>query len=125
MIGELTQLIGKEDRRWHSFGFNIPDEPETPGRPENVVVTALPDQQVQAECDSVSFAEYYRFWIQPQGATEPQDAGSSREPSLKLENVAPGTRLKVFVSAVNKAGHEGPRSEPAEITVVRLTAAAA
>ena len=124
LISELDQLLDGEDRRWHSFGFNMPSEPDTPGQPKNLVVTPLPNQQAQAECDPLSFAENYRFWIQPHGVSEPQAAGSSREPSFKLENVTPGIRTKVFVSAVNKAGNEGPRSEPVEFTLPSVAAVA-
>ena len=126
LVNELTQLIGRESRRWHSFGFNIPAEPDTPEKPQGVAVTPGGPQQLDVACAPVSFADHYRFWTQPEGSTDAAvEAGSSREPSLTLANLAGGARLKVFVSAVNKAGNEGPRSEPVEATVPGETAAAA
>ena len=54
----------------------------------------------------------------------PVDAGSSKEPSLTVQNLTGGEALKVFVSAVNKSGREGARSEPVEATVPAEAAAA-
>ena len=93
LINELTQLIGNADRRWHSFGFNIPEEPETPGQPQLVSVTAIAPGQLHLECDSVPFADHYRFWNQPHGSTEaPVEVGSSKEPSILLDDLAGGSR---------------------------------
>jgi hypothetical protein len=124
LINELTQLIGREDARWHSFGLNIPAEPDTPAAPQNLTATSTAPHQLHAGCDPVPFADHYRFWTQPSGSdADPVQVGSSKEPSLMLENLAGGSRWKVSVSAVNKAGHEGPRSSVAEVIVLASAAA--
>ncbi|MBI3414106.1 MAG: hypothetical protein HY043_02110 [Verrucomicrobia bacterium] len=119
LVNELDQLIGKEARRWHSFGFNIPAEPATPGQPVNVTVAANAPGELHIECDAVSYADHYRFWTQPVGSIDaPVDAGSAKEPSLVLENLAGGSQWNVSVSAVNHAGNEGPRSASVQATVL-------
>ena len=119
LINELDQLIGKEDRRRHSFGFNIPAEPATPTQPVNITVAANVPLELHIECDAVPFADHYRFWMQPAGSLDaPVNAGSAKEPLLVLENLAGGSQWNVSVSAVNHAGNEGPRSAAVPATVL-------
>jgi hypothetical protein len=123
LIGELKQLIGTSDGRWRRFGFNIPDEPEIPTQPEGVQVNNSTPGQLLVSCAPVPFAERYRWFVQKTGTTgEPTPAGSSNEPLFVLENLEAEARFNVVVSAVNLAGKEGPRSEPAVAEVVAKAA---
>jgi hypothetical protein len=118
LCGELEQLIGPSDRRWRRFGLNIPAEPETPSQPQQVQVDNSTPGQLLTSCPPVAFAERYRFFIQRVGlAGEPTPVGSAVEPLFVIENLDAG-RFNVFMSAVNFAGNEGPRSEAivAEVT---------
>ena len=40
LIRELGQLLDDDDHTWHAFGLNRPADPEAPGIPENLVLTA-------------------------------------------------------------------------------------
>ncbi len=118
LADELKQLIGRKDRRWRVFGFNIPAEPETPVRPREVVVSNGAAGQLVAQCEPVAYADRYRFWTQEHGSlAEPSLAGSSDEPFFIIDGLPPGSFWNVSVSAVNSNGAEGPRSEPAEGSV--------
>ena len=115
LVSELTQLIGREDSRWHRFGFNVPTEPETPSQPQNVQANNTSPGQLLVSCDPVPYAERYRFFIQKAGSSsEPETAGTSFEPLFRIEgeDLVSGGRYNVLVSAVNLSGREGLRSEP-------------
>jgi hypothetical protein len=112
LISELEQLIPADDVRWRRFGFNIPAEPETPARPEQVQVNNNTPGQLVVSCAPVSFAVYYRCFAARVGSTsEPVPVGTSSEPLFVIETLEGGARYNVFVSAVNSSGNEGPRSE--------------
>ena len=116
---ELNELIGDEDARWKAFGLNAPGEPHTPPASTEVTVeNDIPGQLV------VPCADHYRVFTQPAGSNaEPQPVGSSGEPVFVIEGLAAGTAWKVYVSAVNSVGAEGPRSQPVPTTVLAAEAA--
>ena len=123
LICELDQLIEPLDARWLSFGFNMPDAPEVPAVPQNVVVEALSPGQLFVTCDPSPLADRYRFWKQAQGAlTEPELAGSSVEPAFVIDDLTPGTTYLISVSAVSEGGNESLRSEP--VSAIPLAQAA-
>ena len=123
LSNELKQLIGKDDRRWRRFGLNIPGEPETPDQPRELEASASAPGKVLVSCAAVAFAERYRFYAQKADvAGDPTAIGSSNEPLFVMENLDGGARYNVFVSAVNFAGNEGPRSK-AVVTEVMARAA--
>lgn len=125
LIGELRQVIGTGDARWRNFGFNIPDEPETPGQPVNVTVNNATPGQLLVACDAVPWAARYRFWKQGIGsALEPVAAGTSAEPVCVIEDLPGGEKFNIFVSAVNETGREGVRSVPAEAQTLPTAAVA-
>ena len=118
LADELKQLIGRKDRRWRVFGLNIPAEPETPGRPQQITVSAAGPGQLLVRCEPVAYAERYRFWSQEHGAMgEASLAVSSDEPFSVIDGLPTGSLWQVWVSAVNANGAEGPRSEPVEGSV--------
>jgi hypothetical protein len=112
LMDELKQLIGRQDPRWRDFGFNVPAEPATPAAPQRVTAQALPPGQLLVTCDPVPFADHYRVWTQgADSQLPPALASSSQEPMFLLKDLPAGEQLKLFVSAVNSAGTEGPMSE--------------
>jgi hypothetical protein len=121
--GELRQILELNDQRWHRFGLNAPAEPETPDQPEDVQVNNTMPGTLLVSCPTVPFAERFRFFIQKVGTTgEPVAVGSSSAPLFAIENVEPGARYNVFVSAVNLAGNEGPRSKAVAAEVIARAA---
>jgi len=124
LCNELSELIGDEDARWKAFGLNAPGEPSVPPAPTEVAVENDIPCQLVVTCAAVPFADYYRFFTQPAGSNaEPQPVGSSGEPVLVIEGLAPGASWKILVSAVNTAGSEGPRSDAVATTVLAAEAA--
>jgi hypothetical protein len=90
-----------------------------------VTVNNATPGQLLATCDAVPWAARYRFWVQGRNsALEPVGAGTSAEPVCVLENLPGGEAFNVFVSAVNTAGAEGPRSEAVEAQVLPAAAVA-
>lgn len=119
LCNELSELIGDEDARWKAFGLNAPGEPHVPPAPTEVAVENDIPGQLVVTCAAVPFASHYRIFTQPVGSNaEPQQVGSSGEPVFVLEGLAAGTGWKVFVSAVNSVGTEGPPSEAVATTVL-------
>ena len=112
LCGELKQLIGTSDPRWHRFGLNIPAEPEKPAQPDGLEVSSDMPGKALVSCATVPYAKRYRFFLQKAGTTgEPVAVGTSSEPLFLIEKFDGGGRYHVFVSAVNRAGNEGPRSK--------------
>jgi hypothetical protein len=65
----------------------------------------------------------HRFFVQKAGTTgEPATVGSSSEPLFVIERLEAGARYHVFVSAVNLAGNEGPRSKAVSAEVIAKAA---
>ena len=63
-------------------------------------------------CATVPYAKRYRLFIQKAGTTgEPVAVGTASEPLFLIEYFEGGGRYNIFVSAVNLAGKEGPRSK--------------
>jgi len=123
LCGELKQLIGPKDHRWHRFGLNVPAEPQTPPQPANVEVNSATPGQVLVSCATVPYAKRYRFFIQKVGvAGEPAAVGGSSEPLFVVEHLDAGGRYNLFVSAVNRAGNEGPKSKVVVADVVAKAA---
>ena len=121
---ELSELIGDEDPRWKAFGLNAPGEPHTPPAPTEVTVENDIPGQLVVTCAAGPCADHYRVFTQPAGSNaEPQPVGSSGEPVFVIEGLAAGTAWKVFVSAVNSVGAEGPRSQPVATSVLAAEAA--
>jgi hypothetical protein len=119
LISELEQRIPSDDLRWRRFGFNIPAEPETPARPEQVQVNNNTPGQLVVSCPPVSFATYYRCFAARVGSTsEPVPVGTSSEPLFVIETLEGGARYNIFMSAVNSSGNEGPRSEVVVVEVL-------
>jgi hypothetical protein len=115
LIVELGRLIPGHDPRWLRFGLNMPDAPEVPDVPENVVVNNSLPGKLLVTCDAATGASYYRFWKQvPEADAEPVFVGSAQEPQFIIEGLKAGVAVKVFVSAVNAAGGESRRSAPGE-----------
>jgi hypothetical protein len=91
-----------------------PAEPERPAQPDGLEVSSTMPGKALVSCATVAYAKRYRFFIQKAGTTgEPVAVGTSSEPLFLIENFEGGGRYHVFVSAVNRAGNEGPRSKAA------------
>lgn len=123
LFAELSRLLPGSDPRWLRFWLNLPDAPEPPQVPENVVVNSQIPGKLLVTCDAAAGASYYRFWKQTAGVdAEPVFVGSAQEPQFLIEGLAPGVAVKVFVSAVNAEGSECRRSAPGEGTLAAQAA---
>ena len=112
LCSELKQFVGTSDPRWHRFGLNILAEPEKPAQPDGLAVSSDMPGKALVSCATVPYAKRYRFFMQKAGTTgEPVAVGTASEPLFLIENFKGGGRNTIFVSAVNLAGNEGPRSK--------------
>jgi len=117
LIGELDQLLDGDDPRWYAFGLSRPADPETPGVPDNLVLTAGPAGTVLADWSDARRAARYRVFQQVVG-TDPDfvPAGTVTDSDATLTGLPTGSTVKVRVSAANEAGESQP-SAAAQIIV--------
>lgn len=114
---ELQQLIGDADERWYAFGFDKPNDPETPEVPENVVVTPGPagSGTVNVDWADARRAESYRVIVRNTatqlGEIIVEDSDAS------FTGLTSGMPVVITVSARNDRGGESAASAPVPITV--------
>lgn len=112
LVNELAQLLDPDDPRWYAFGLNRPADPETPGIPDNLVLTAGPAGTVLADWADARRAVRYRVFKQLVGT----DADfvhvlTVSESDATLSGLPSGATLKVQVTAANDAGESAPSAQ--------------
>jgi hypothetical protein len=119
---ELAQLIAGDDPRWYSFGFNRPDDPETPQVVEHLTLTAgAPGSRViYADWDDARRADLYRIFAKWGTMTEPVHIGdaydSDGEVNGVANNIPSGTVVEVTIVSHNDAG-DAQASAPVSISM--------
>jgi hypothetical protein len=100
LIGELDQLLEGDDPRWYAFGLSRPADPETPGVPDNLVLTAGPAGTVLADWADARRAARYRVFKQVVG-TDPEfvPAVTVTDSDATLTGLPTGSTVNVRVSA--------------------------
>lgn len=116
---ELTQLpLSGDSPIWYAFGFNRPDDPSTPGIPENLVLAAgaATTGTLIADWNSARRATGYRVKVQVPGEPEPRVFGLFPDDQTTLTDLPLGVVLSVTITAHNEWG-DGTASAPAGITL--------
>jgi hypothetical protein len=115
---ELSQLLGRDDKRWYSFGFDRPSDPQTPEVPEGLC--ALPGVagggSLFLEWRDARRAENYRVLVRDLAGNTLVERLVA-ENQITLTGLAAGQTVSVVVSARNGRGGE---SSPAPALTVTL-----
>lgn len=116
---ELTQLpLPGDSPIWYAFGFSRPDDPSTPGVPENLVLAsgAPGTGTLIVDWNVARRATGYRVAVQVTGEPEPRIFGLFYDDQTALPDLPLGVLLTVTVTAHNSWG-DGTASTPATITL--------
>jgi len=112
LIGELGQLLEDDDPLWYAFGLSRPSDPETPGIPDGLVLTAGPAGSVLVDWADARRAERYRVFKQVVGTDLDFIAAVTvTESDATLSGLPSGATVKVRVTAANDAGESAPSTE--------------
>ena len=123
LINELGQLLEDDNPTWHAFGLNRPADPETPGIPDNLVLTAGLPGSIHVTWSAARRAARYRVYKKEDGETEYQPAATTFTPVATITGLKSGAAVQIQVSAANDAG-ESKACIPAQIVVPAEPAAA-
>jgi len=109
LIDELTQLLTPDDARWYAFGLSRPSDPETPGVPDNLVLTPGAPGTINADWADALRAERYRLFKQIVG-TDPDfvHVVTVTDSDATFNTVPSGSTVNVRVTAANDAGESQP-----------------
>jgi hypothetical protein len=118
---ELTQLIEDDDERWYAFGFDKPNDPDTPAVPEHVVITfgAL-GTKIFIDWGAARRATSYRVTATDKAHDPPVvlEEKIVTESEATLTTIPSGTQFNVTVTSRNsKGGESAPSDPPASGTV--------
>ncbi len=102
--GELAQRIPGDDARWYAFGFERPDDPETPEKPENLVLTANAGGNLFADWDNARRAQSYRASVFNTLTGAKLQERMAQDSDANFSGLPTGTPLRVEVTAINDAG---------------------
>ena len=103
LINELGQLLDDDDPTWHAFGLNRPADPETPGIPADLVLTAGLPGSIQVSWSPARRAGRYRVYKKEEGETEYQSAATTFTPAAAITGLTSGVTVQIQVSAANDA----------------------
>ena len=116
---ELALLLGPDDARWYAFGFDRPNDSQTPAIPAHVTATVgtAGHDSLFVEWDDARRADSYRAVL--------MDVATGQSVAEKLVNdseavytgLPAGTHLKIAITSRNDAGE----SQPSEAVTVQLS----
>ncbi|MEO5915458.1 MAG: fibronectin type III domain-containing protein [Luteolibacter sp.] len=116
---ELSQLpLPGDSPLWYAFGFNRPNDPATPGTPENLVLAAgaAGTGTLIVDWNPARRATGYRVKIQVPGEPQPRTFGLFADDQTTLTGLPSGVVLTATVIGHNESG-DGPASSSASITL--------
>lgn len=116
---ELTQLpLPGDSPLWYAFGFNRPDDPSTPGIPENLVLAAGASGTgtLIVDWNPARRATGYRVKIKVPGEPQPRVFGLFADDQTTLTGLPIGVLLTVTIIAHNEWG-DGTAGAPVSITL--------
>lgn len=109
LIDELGTLLTDEDARWYAFGLNRPSDPETPGIPDSLVVTAGSPGVVYVDWADSRRADHYRVWKQIVGVdVDFISVATVTDSDATLTGLPTAATVNIQVTAVNNAGESMP-----------------
>jgi len=111
---ELNLLLGPEDERWYSFGFDRPGDPETPEVPDNL--TTIPgapgSHTLFIDWDDARRAEGYRVTLLNAATNDPVDSRLTTDSEATFTGLPAGISVKITITARLTNGAESPASPP-------------
>jgi hypothetical protein len=124
LVSELDAALEPTDVRWLDFVNALPADTQTPEAVENLEVEGDGPGRLEAEWTPSVRAARYHVEVQEVGRDiDFRRAVTVTDPSAELEDLSPGTRVRVRVLAVNRAGESVP-SEVVEAQVPALASVA-
>ena len=105
---ELTQLLEGDDARWYSFGFERPDDPETPEIAENLTGVGSAGGTLYADWDNARRAESYRCSVFNHATNAKLQEKLVEDSDATFAGLPTGIPLRVEVTALNQAGESQP-----------------
>src|SRR6266571_4016612 len=122
-FAELNQLLDEDDPLWYAFGLNRPSDPEAPGVPDNLVLTAGLPGAVHATWAPARRAGRYRVYKKEAGDEAFQPVLTTSESDATISALRAGGTVQIQVSAANDADESQPCAA-VEIVVPSQMAAA-
>lgn len=117
LLRNLSDVLPANDPRWLAFGFDMPANPTTPGKPTNVTAHLDDTGAIIVQCDAQPLATRYRFRCLIVGVeTSYRLAASSKEPIGSISDILPGQTVQIIVQAVN-GSLQGVASDPIVFTI--------
>jgi len=117
LVVELGQLLPDHDTRYHSFGLNAPNDPETPEAPTDVVLAPGAPGYIVARWSKARRADRYKIFRKVVGTDNDfQYVDTVTGLEATLNTIPSGSTVEVELRAVNNAG-ESPFSEAHQIVV--------
>lgn len=107
---ELDRLIAGDDPRWYSFGFERPDDPETPEMAENLVLTAGGPGSLIADWDNARRAASYRATVFNAATNTKLQEQLVQDSDANFTGLPTGVLLRVEITALNESGESPPLS---------------
>jgi hypothetical protein len=109
LVNELNQLLDENDGRWQAFGLNIPGGTQVAEVPQTLVLSGAGSGHLFANWANSARADRYRVYKQVVGVdTDFVLAATVTESEANLNTFAPGSHVKVRVTAVNDSGESQP-----------------
>ncbi len=104
--GELDLLLADDDALWYAFGFERPDDPETPEVPENLVLTPFNQGDLAVDWDNARRAESYRVRVFNNATNAELAEAIVQDSDVNFNDLQVAILLRIEVTAINKAGGE-------------------
>ena len=101
---ELTRLIAGDDARWYAFGFERPDDPETPETAENLTLSGSAGGSLFADWDNARRAESYRARVFNAATNAKLAEQLVQDSDAHFTALPTGIPLRVEVTSINTAG---------------------
>jgi hypothetical protein len=115
---ELRMFLPANDPRWLEFGFNIPDDKSIPAAPTGLKAQPSREGSVSASWEAPVNSDRFRIYSKVLGRDEQFGAvDSTTETTFYLTGLPSGSRVQIYVTAINKAG-ESVASEIVEVLVM-------
>jgi hypothetical protein len=114
---ELSHLIPGDDARWYSFGFERPDDPETPETAENLTLASSTGGSLFADWDDARRAESYRASVFNAATNAKLAELLVQDSDANFSGLPTDIPLRVEVTSINAAGES-----PAVVLGITLAA---
>ena len=105
-IAEVSKRLSDDDYRWHEFGLNAPNDPNTAEATTSLDLRVISASEILASWSRAPRAIRYRPFVQIVGVDEePRGCDSTHGLEASLKGFASGQTVKVYIVAANDDGN--------------------